>query len=234
MKKLILALAAVILLAGLSAETASAAGPCGDTYIVRHRDNLTSIARYCATTVGEILALNPQIKDPNIIITGQELTLTGSPPGPPPTAATYTVQTGDTLQEIANMFGTSLNALKDANPALWSNSTIYPGQALNIPAGAISSYPRVGLSATSTYAGDDLTIYVSSFPPNAWIDYRIGEEGEEYSLVVDGTVSGDGTAVLTVEVPGDADYGEYWVVHVLTTSQAQGVEAYSARIFINW
>jgi hypothetical protein len=44
---------------------------------------------------------------------------------------TYVVQSGDTLYEIANRFGTTVSALKDANNL--TSDTILVGQVLNIP-----------------------------------------------------------------------------------------------------
>jgi LysM repeat protein len=44
---------------------------------------------------------------------------------------TYTVQSGDTLYEIATRFGTTVSALKDANNL--TSDTILVGQVLNIP-----------------------------------------------------------------------------------------------------
>jgi hypothetical protein len=44
---------------------------------------------------------------------------------------TYTVQSGDTLYEIANRFGTTVSALKSANNL--TSNTILVGQVLNIP-----------------------------------------------------------------------------------------------------
>jgi hypothetical protein len=46
-------------------------------------------------------------------------------------AQTYTVQSGDTLNEIANRFGTTVSALKDANNL--TSDMIRVGQVLSIP-----------------------------------------------------------------------------------------------------
>lgn len=47
-----------------------------------------------------------------------------------------TVASGDTLQKIANRCGTTVSALRRANPDIGSGSLIYPGQVLLLP-GAI-------------------------------------------------------------------------------------------------
>lgn len=54
----------------------------------------------------------------------------------------YIVQPGDWLIKIAERCGVTLQALYDANPGVAWQRYIYPGQALNIPAGAyVPNYP---------------------------------------------------------------------------------------------
>ncbi|HSO12143.1 MAG TPA: LysM peptidoglycan-binding domain-containing protein [Anaerolineales bacterium] len=50
--------------------------------------------------------------------------------------SSVTVVTGDTLYKIANRCGTTVSALRRANPELGNGSLIFPGQALQLP-GAI-------------------------------------------------------------------------------------------------
>lgn len=239
MKKLLLPLLCVVLVAVsiltptsiVSASSAASSESCGDTYTVQNRDNLTKIASYCGTTVASILDLNPQITNPNIIYTGQVLRIWGTVSSSSSYTYTYTVQSGDTLDEIADMFDTTVWAIKTANPSLWYYS-IYVGQVLNIPSSSSSGYARVSLSTTQAEAGDSVTVYVRGFPANSYIDYRVGEEDEDYSVVYDSVIDEDGEDSLTITIPSDADEGEYWVVFVTTTSQKDGVEAYSPTIYI--
>ncbi len=49
-------------------------------YEINRGDNLTKIARNNSTTINEILKLNPQIKDPNLIVTGHKLILEDNKP----------------------------------------------------------------------------------------------------------------------------------------------------------
>lgn len=49
-------------------------------YRIKSGDNLTKIARQNGTTLQEILRLNPQIKNPNLIITGHNLILSDNKP----------------------------------------------------------------------------------------------------------------------------------------------------------
>ena len=54
------------------------------------------------------------------------------PPPPPPPPEKYRVEHGDTLDGIANKFGTSVEALQQANPAV-AGGRIMPGDVLKVP-----------------------------------------------------------------------------------------------------
>jgi LysM repeat protein len=54
-------------------------------------------------------------------------------PAVPVTGTTYTVQPGDNLTEIAQMFNTTVSAILQANPQIVNPNLIYPGEVLVIP-----------------------------------------------------------------------------------------------------
>jgi hypothetical protein len=93
-------------------------------------------------------------------------------------------------------------------------------------------YARVTLSATRGVEGDDITVTVSGFPANTDIDYRVGEQGESYSVAYDGKTSSSGTDSQVITLPTEADNGEYWVVRVITTGNASVVDVLSHTIYI--
>lgn len=53
------------------------AAPAGGQYVIKPGDNLTKIAKANGTTIKDIMAVNPQIKDPNKIMAGAKLNLPG-------------------------------------------------------------------------------------------------------------------------------------------------------------
>jgi LysM repeat protein len=143
------AVAAVLVLMLVTVALVSAA-----TYIVQPGDTLWRISRQFGTTVDAIVRAN-NIPNPNLIYVGQVLEIPGVPsqtppvvpPGPtttpqppPPTVAptqppptqTYVVQPGDTLTRIAARFGTTVQALVQANNIVNPN-LIFVGQVLVIP-----------------------------------------------------------------------------------------------------
>jgi LysM repeat protein len=97
----------------------------GNTYYVQQGDTLRKIAARINSTVNDILAVNPQIRDANTIYTGQLINL-------PVAASYYTVQSGDTMKKIAARFGTTLDALIALNPKIGDINKIYVGQVIRV------------------------------------------------------------------------------------------------------
>ncbi len=135
------ATAIVVVLLLVTAAVVSAA-----TYIVQPGDTLWRISRQFNTTVDAIVRTN-NIPNPNLIYVGQALEIPGDAPAPPappgPTATpapnpppsssqTYVVQPGDTLSKIAVRFGTTVQAIAQANNIVNVN-LIFVGQVLTIP-----------------------------------------------------------------------------------------------------
>lgn len=167
---------------------------------------------------------------------------------------TYVIQRGDYLAKIARMCGTSVASILSLNPQIFNPNVIYTGNILrltpNAPVTYWAPYPynyypyyapvpetnfgsnKVSLSTTWAVEGTLVTVYVNGFPPNAEIDYRVGEYGKDYAIAYDGYTDAYGTAIQTVAMPPDADLGEYWAVRVLTTGSANVVDVYSPLIYI--
>ena len=214
MKSILVSIIAALLITGqiiipvaASASPASLASSetCGSIYTVQPKDNLTKIAQFCETTVDRLIALNPQITNPNIIYTGQKIRITGTTPLPTTTSSSTSSYASTTYNSYTYTSG---------------NSYYY-------------GYARVSLSDTTAEEGDEITVYITGFPANADVDYRVGQSGKSYSVVYDGTTDGNGTDEIEITIPSDADKGEYWVVLVTTTSHKEGVQVTSARIYID-
>jgi LysM repeat protein len=106
-------------------------------YVVRPGDTLYSIARKFGVSMQAIMAAN-NLANPNWIYVGQRLLIPspGTPwptptPGPWPQPTTYVVKRGDTLYSIARRFGTTVQAIAQANHIINPNR-IYVGQRLVI------------------------------------------------------------------------------------------------------
>lgn len=103
-------------------------------YLVRPGESLFSIAQRFGLTVPLILAVNPQIVDPDIISVNQVINLPVTPPLPPlmDTIQIY-VSVGETLLSISRRTGVSLQAIIAANPQIIDPNIIFVGQIINVP-----------------------------------------------------------------------------------------------------
>lgn len=99
-----------------------------ERYTVRWGDTLTGIAAARGTTPSKIARLNGFATN-DLVLAGTRLRL----PGPAAASAgRYRVRRGDTLSAIAARFGTTVDALRDAN-RIRNASLIFAGQALRVP-----------------------------------------------------------------------------------------------------
>ena len=244
MKPYIFALVAALLMIGQLfspvAAASNSAAACGDTYVVQRGDYLSKIARTCGVTTQSLIAANPEIKDINKIYPGQVIRIKAGSniPTPTPTPGTsqqYTVQRGDTLFKIGQKFGVTVQSLLNANPSITNASLIYAGQVINIPSGS-GSIPstgrRVTLSATSAKVGAQVEVKIFGFPANMDVDFRLGKLDTAYSAVYDARTDAKGEATVKVTIPNAAKVNEKWVVKVMTTGMANGVEITSPTVTI--
>jgi lysozyme len=98
-----------------------------------------------------VLAEYNNISNPNTVYAGQTLKIPpaegqpGTPtptPTPPQAETTYVVQPGDYLRRIAEAYGTTWQAIAEANGIVNPNR-IYPGQVLTIPVEGTDPEPDV-------------------------------------------------------------------------------------------
>ncbi len=130
-------------------------GQAGRNYVVQPGDSLYRIAQRFGVSLEDLIAANPQLRDPERLNVGQTIRIPGggaapSPgPGPtPPAQQRYTVRVGDTMYRIAQRFGVDLGDLIRANPQLQDPSQLRVGQVINIP-GAQPVPPGTGIVRTN-------------------------------------------------------------------------------------
>lgn len=148
-KQLLIAILIVLLLSiGVAAQ--------GGNYTVEAGDTLADIAAWYGVTVDELMTANG-LTNADYIFVGQTLSIPGAEST---NYGYYTVQSGDTLADIAAYFGSSLQALASSNN-LGDVDTIYVGQVLNVPNGGQSTVSvPMSTACTKTYTvlwGDTLS-----------------------------------------------------------------------------
>jgi LysM repeat protein len=123
-------------------------------YTIQEGDTLSEIAEANHTSIERLMELNPQISDPNMIYTGDQLVIPEGDQINNPyqsseqtnalfdnnvaetaTVNEYTIQEGDTLSEIAEANHTSIERLMELNPHISDPNMIYSGDQLVIPTG---------------------------------------------------------------------------------------------------
>jgi beta-lactamase class A len=140
-----------IVVAILSAQSFASAREGATSYLIQPGDTLSAISSTTGVPADQLATLNG-IKDPNVIVAGQTLALSGSAAPASAAAAAaaaagqYTVKAGDTLWDIARANGASVDDLVQLN-GLGNADSLSVGQALRLPttAGAIQ---RTAAAAT--------------------------------------------------------------------------------------
>jgi len=136
-------------------------------YTVQPGDTLSAIAYRYGTTVWAIMHANNLSS--SYIYAGQTLYIPASSPAPPyPSAFYYTVRWGDTLSAIAYRFGTTVEAIMQANH-LYHPWLIYAGQSILIPTGGqISELPHPPATTYTVQPGDTLASIAYRFHTSVW------------------------------------------------------------------
>lgn len=110
--------------------------PVAIEYVVKRGDSMAKIARRHGLTLGQLIALNPQVKNPARIYAGQIL-IVGYTNGEAAAADAanaeyYIVQRGDSLFKIAVKNKLTLLELKALNPNLFAQRYIFAGQKVRV------------------------------------------------------------------------------------------------------
>jgi len=124
--------------------------PDGTLEVVRPGDTLFVIAERCGVSIESIVRANPQVRDPNNVYVGQMVCVPLPPPPPPspepvepppPPSPPASCEDGmvlrvpedTTLEKLSDLCGSSVQAIRDANPQLDQAAEPVPGQCLCVP-----------------------------------------------------------------------------------------------------
>lgn len=180
----------------------SAIQSSGGGYVVVPGDGLWAIAQKLGVDVEALKAANPDIRGPDYQVNvGQTLNVPGQGGG----RQTHTVAAGDTMWNISERSGVSLQDLQNANPQVQGpDYALHEGDVLTIPGGGHAPSgppPSGGAGGIVHYSGPS-----GNFPgPDKWISWEAmaehnaqvmnttGNSAQETQWVLDAvvTVSGE-------------------------------------------
>lgn len=104
------------------------------SHTVRSGETLGSIAAKYGVSVANLQAWNPKVRPSNMRV-GTALTINGSAATaatPAKAPRTYKVRRGDTLAEIADRFGMTVDAIRAKNKSLRRSTTLQAGQVIRL------------------------------------------------------------------------------------------------------
>ncbi|MEW6044958.1 MAG: LysM peptidoglycan-binding domain-containing protein [Bacillota bacterium] len=104
-------------------------GLAAESYTIQRGDTLFSIARARGIRLAGLLRMNPQITDPDRIVSGQAIRVP-VPYNRPYAVQPYTVQRGDTFFSIARAHGVTVEELLRLNPQIVDARRIVVGQTV--------------------------------------------------------------------------------------------------------
>ncbi|MCG0278741.1 MAG: LysM peptidoglycan-binding domain-containing protein [Thermanaeromonas sp.] len=110
--------------------------PPGSTiYTIRAGDTFFNIARRFGISVQDLINANPGVNPEGLLI-GQQICVPAAPPPGicPPGTIPYRIQPGDTFFRLAQRFGTTVEAIEQANPFV-NPLNLQVGQLICIPSG---------------------------------------------------------------------------------------------------
>ncbi len=150
-------------------QTLTIPGPDSADHTVAPGETLGQIAALYGTTVADLIAAN-ELSNPNLLGVGQLISIPGEPTvaseAEPSIIGAHIVAAGDTLASIAIRYGTTVEAIVQAN-GITDPSQIFVGTRLTIADGvatssAGSSEPT-GTSVHTVAAGETLAVIASRF-----------------------------------------------------------------------
>jgi beta-lactamase class A len=144
----LLGAAVAVAVAIVSAQSFASAREAPATYLIQPGDNLLAIAQTTGVGLDRLVSLNA-ISNPDFIVAGDTLSLDGSVQaaqhGPvqnradPSTGRQYTVKAGDTLWDIAQASGASVDSVVQLN-SLTNVDQLSIGQVVRLPAAPVTQH----------------------------------------------------------------------------------------------
>jgi LysM repeat protein len=129
-----------------------------------------------------------------------------------PCGDTYIVLPGDTIEGIADLCGTTVEAILSINPEISDPDNLYPGQIIRMPDVESVLETIVAIAPICGLPGTNLLVVGSGFPQNTTIQLGIGQKNLEQNRIGEVTSDQFGRIDTSVILPSEAQPGTTWVV----------------------
>jgi LysM repeat protein len=149
--------------------------------------------------------------------------------------AQYTIQSGESLGQIARRCAVALESLLSANPQISNPNRVDAGQSLTIPAiagrGGGDDLAEAVFLRGGYAPGAVIDVQASGLPAGAPIHVGIGLSSSGYRLVEQAVSGLDGSLSLSITIPASAQPGEHGFI-LITTSGVPSVQVISPEFSI--
>jgi LysM repeat protein len=129
-----------------------------------------------------------------------------------PCGDNYIVLPGDTIEGIADLCGTSSEAILNVNPEITDPNNLFPGQIIRIPKTEPIAQTVVAILPSCGFADQELLVVGSGFPEGSDVQLSVGQV--DHAAIVVGETKSDqfGRIDTTVNIPAEAEPESAWVV----------------------
>ncbi len=194
----------------LAAGSAASQSACGASYEIQPGETLYDISQKCRVGLTRIMELNPGVDARDIAVgaeirlAGEAGTAEGSAAGDAQPRGRYTVQEGDTAQEVAERLGISLLELLQQNEDLGPLSMV-AGEVLDLPAG--DRQATVSVTPSEGPPGTEVGLRAQGLRPEDYVTLGVGRTASEWQRIREVQVAADGEVSAEVAVPDWAEPG---------------------------
>jgi len=129
-----------------------------------------------------------------------------------PCGDTYIALPEDTIEDIADLCGTSVEAILRINPEITDPNDLFAGQIIRIPKVELVLETIVAIAPQCGLPGQSLLVVGSGFPINANVRLSIGQKDQTFIDVGDTISDQFGRIDTSVVIPSNAAPKTAWVV----------------------
>ena len=130
-----------------------------------------------------------------------------------PCGDSYIVIEGDTIDSIAELCGTTVEAILEVNPEITDPDDLYPGQIIRIPNIESIVETVITIGPTCGLAGQSLLVFGSGYPVDSVVELKLTQVGGDTFSVGNTTSNELGIIDTTVILPSSVQPGTAWFVN---------------------